>query len=81
MEGDCSTTQGQVAFSHNIRTDNYVKNHFYSTLRRSLRRINKYLGSKNSTTQMRMIRPSILSDLLELSENDSECRGKCPSDF
>ena len=30
------------------RTDNAIKNHFYSTLRRSLRRINKLLGDKNS---------------------------------
>lgn len=30
------------------RTDNAIKNHFYSTLRRSLRRINKILGDKNS---------------------------------
>ena len=30
------------------RTDNSVKNHFYSTLRKSLRRINKFLGDKNS---------------------------------
>ena len=60
----------------NRRTDNYVKNHFYSTLRRSLRRINKYLGFKNSTNQMRSIRPSILSYLLDLSENDPECRSK-----
>ena len=53
-----------------VRTDNYVKNHFYSTLRRSLRRINKYLGSKNSTNQMRTIKPSILSYLLDLSDAD-----------
>ena len=30
------------------RTDNSVKNHFYSILRKTLRRINKYLGDKNS---------------------------------
>lgn len=30
------------------RTDNSIKNHFYSTLRRSLRRINKHVGDKNS---------------------------------
>lgn len=30
------------------RTDNSIKNHFYSTIRRSLRRINKELGDKNS---------------------------------
>ncbi|CAK62067.1 unnamed protein product (macronuclear) [Paramecium tetraurelia] len=29
------------------RTDNAIKNHFYSTLRRSLRRINKLIGDKN----------------------------------
>lgn len=34
-------------------TDNDIKNHFYSTLRRSLRRLNKIVGEKNSTTQMR----------------------------
>ena len=32
------------------RTDNSVKNHFYSTLRKSLRRINKFLGDKNSSS-------------------------------
>lgn len=31
-----------------FRTDNSIKNHFYSTLRRSLRRLNKCLGDKNS---------------------------------
>ena len=30
------------------RSDNDIKNHFYSTLRRSLRRINKELGDRNS---------------------------------
>lgn len=55
-----------------FRTDNSVKNHFYSTLRRSLRRINKFLGSKNSTSQMRDIKPSVLSRILEFSmEADS----------
>ena len=34
------------------RTDNSIKNHFYSTLRKSLRRINKYLGDKNSNTSL-----------------------------
>ena len=36
------------------RTDNSVKNHFYSTLRKSLRRINKFLGDKNSNTSLIM---------------------------
>ena len=74
MEGNCCSALTKVHHCHNFRTDNYVKNHFYSTLRRSLRRINKYLGFKNSTNQMRTIRPSILSYLLDLSDNDPECR-------
>ena len=47
------------------RTDNSIKNHFYSTLRRSLRRLNKFLGSKNSTSLMRDIKPSVLSRILD----------------
>lgn len=46
------------------RTDNDIKNHFYSTLRRSLRRLNKYIGQKNSTNQMREIKPSVLTFII-----------------
>lgn len=49
---------------YKIRTDNDIKNHFYSTLRRSLRRLNKFIGEKNSTTQMREIKPSVLSTIM-----------------
>lgn len=45
-------------------TDNDIKNHFYSTLRRSLRRLNKISGEKNSTSQMREIKPSVLSTIM-----------------
>lgn len=50
-------------FYINFRTDNAIKNHFYSSIRRSLRRINKILGSKNSTDQMRNVKPAVLSEL------------------
>ena len=56
-----------------FRTDNDIKNHFYSTLRRSLRRLNKYIGEKNSTSQMREIRPSVLTIIINFiygREND-----------
>ncbi len=62
------------------RTDNSVKNHFYSTLRKSLRRINKILGSTNSTIQMRTIRPSILSQVLSgFGEDSTEVSEACLS--
>ncbi len=35
------------------RTDNDIKNKFYSTMRKKLRKINKMLGVKNSTTQVK----------------------------
>lgn len=50
------------------RTDNSIKNYFYSTIRRSLRRMNKMLGSKNSTMKMRKIKPSTLSKVFALAE-------------
>lgn len=60
------------------RTDNNIKNHFYSTLRRSLRRLNKLSGEKNATHQMREIKPSVLTIILkfiydnqELNENNN----------
>ena len=55
-----SYLDGIYLFSY-LRTDNAIKNHFYSTLRRSLRRINKLLGDKNSTLQVKDIKPGVLS--------------------
>ena len=59
--------EGKIIINH--RTDNSIKNHFYSTIRRSLRRINKILGAKNSTDYMRTIKPAILSQICNNSED------------
>ncbi|CAD8051587.1 unnamed protein product [Paramecium primaurelia] len=59
------------------RTDNAIKNHFYSTLRRSLRRINKMIGDKNKkcTQQIKDIKPGVLSKIFILAEkNPSELK-------
>ncbi|CAD8052314.1 unnamed protein product [Paramecium sonneborni] len=59
------------------RTDNAIKNHFYSTLRRSLRRINKLIGDKNKkgTQQIKDIKPGVLSKIFILAEkNPSELK-------
>lgn len=49
------------------RTDNAIKNHFYSTIRKSLRRISKLKGDRNSTLKMRLIKPSALSKIFSLA--------------
>lgn len=53
---------------YELRTDNAIKNHFYSSIRRSLRRINKILGSKNSTVKMRNIKPAVLSAIFNMAD-------------
>jgi hypothetical protein len=62
MDRDCGITPRQVRPSSR-RTDNAIKNYFYSTIRRSLRRMGKFVGSKNSTEQMKKIKPSTLSKI------------------
>lgn len=54
------------------RTDNAIKNHFYSTMRKKLRRINKIMGTRNSTSQVREIKPSILSNIFSISTDGNE---------
>jgi hypothetical protein len=46
------------------RTDNAVKNHFYSTIRRALRRLDKNFGYRDSTRKMRNLKPSALTYFL-----------------
>ena len=60
------------------RTDNSIKNHFYSTLRRSLRRINKLLGDKNSyfilsgTQQVKDLKPGVLTRIFSMVEKNED---------
>lgn len=57
---------------YGFRTDNAIKNHFYSSIRRSLRRINKILGSKNSTLKMRNVKPAVLSAIFSIVDAEEE---------
>ena len=54
------------------RTDNDIKNRFYSTLRRSLRRLNKYIGKKNATSELREIKPSVLTVIINFIYENQE---------
>lgn len=62
MDCNCLRTSWEV-LCFPLRTDNSIKNYFYSTIRRSLRRMGKFVGSKNSTEQMKKIKPSTLSKI------------------
>ena len=66
MEGYIKIISRSVT-NNSYRTDNDIKNHFYSTLRRSLRRLNKILGQRNSTSQMREIKPSVLTTIMSFN--------------
>lgn len=46
------------------RTDNAVKNQFFSVIRKSLRTMNKFLGNSCNTSMINRIRPKILAELL-----------------
>lgn len=52
MEGDPETVARQV-INKPFRSEKSIKNYFYMTLRKSLRRVTKMIGVKNSTDQNR----------------------------
>lgn len=53
------------------RTDNAIKNYFYSTVRRSLRRMGKLIGSRDSTSVLRTIKPSTLTKIFSVDDHQS----------
>lgn len=61
------------------RSDNAIKNHFYSTIRKSLRRITKFLGSKDGTAKVRKIKPATLSKIFQTISEDSPSQSSSPS--
>lgn len=60
------------------RTDNSVKNHFYSTVRRALRRLDKHFGFRDSTKKMRSLKPASLTLLLETARTLPDYAGTSP---
>jgi hypothetical protein len=48
-----------------LRTDNSIKNHFYSTVRKFLRTISKVKSEGSTGITMKSIKPSVLSKIVE----------------
>jgi L-rhamnose isomerase len=64
MEGYIAFAKGKVLYQL-LRTDNSIKNYFYSTVRRCLRRISKLFGEKRSTRKIKNVKPVVLSKIIE----------------
>ncbi|KAM3141535.1 hypothetical protein pb186bvf_006399 [Paramecium bursaria] len=54
------------------RTDQIVKNYFYATVRRVLRRLLKAAGNKNCSDLAREIKPCVLSRIFSLNEKEDK---------
>jgi hypothetical protein len=64
MERNCPSPPSEVP-DHPCRAENGIKNHFYATLRKGLRRLNNIIGYKLDSSKIRKIKPAILSKLSE----------------
>ena len=53
------------------RTDNYIKNHFYSTLRKAVRRVNKFLFDYKDR-EIREVKNVLLNKILACAEDKFE---------
>ena len=62
-----------ISYEFPGRTDNFLKNQFFSLIRRSLRRIGKYLKIPKSMLTVNEIKPKMLSHFLSL---DSVLKGR-----
>lgn len=51
------------------RTDNNIKNHFYSTLRKGIRVLNKVISEISDKGQMKEFKGPILSKLITVAED------------
>lgn len=65
MGGNWRPVGGQVP-SVLLRTDNEVKNHFYSILRKALRKINRVIADE-LRKELKEIKPNVLYRIVEVS--------------
>lgn len=52
-----------------FRTDNSIKNHFYCTLRKAIRRVNRFLSEAPERWKVREFTSSLLSKIIAVAED------------
>lgn len=63
------------------RTDNCIKNHFYCTLRKALRRINKFINLPKNKGKYKEIKNIILSKVIAVAEEKFERKLDVPEEL
>jgi hypothetical protein len=57
-----------------LRTDNCIKNHFYCTLRKAFRRVNRYISENKSKVRQKEIKNIVLSKIISVAEQRFETK-------
>lgn len=76
MGDNKSTFRSWKVRDHLLRTDNSVKNHFFSRLRKSLRKVNKVIQDKYKK-EIREIQIKVLYKIIEASEEKFKPEPMC----
>ena len=64
----------QIAKELTGRTDNNVKNFFYSSLRRALRRVNQYVAEFKKKSNIKPFKPTLITKILSICDPESRVR-------
>ena len=56
------------------RTDNNVKNFFYSSLRRALRKVNQYVAEYKKKSNIKPFKPTLITKILSICDPDTRVR-------
>ena len=59
----------QIAKKLPGRTDNNVKNFFYSSLRRAIRKVNQFIAQYKKKSNIKPFKPNLLTKILSISDD------------
>lgn len=59
---------------YRLRSDNCIKNHFYCTLRKAFRRINRFISENKNKVRQKEIKNIVLSKIITVAEQRFETK-------